>query len=202
MTKARRTQAMRRSEAEEAMLDAAARLFARKGVEATSLADICTEAGFSRGLANHHFGSRAALVERLARRAQRGFQAVVAPSRGGGIDAVVAVVDGYLRLLDDRSAAARSFVVMWGASFAEEAALRPTFVVGDDRFRRGIEVLVHEGQAAGSIRADADASGFATVLVAVLRGVVAQHAVAPDAVDMAAARAVCVELIHCYLGPV
>ncbi|HYZ57980.1 MAG TPA: TetR/AcrR family transcriptional regulator [Streptosporangiaceae bacterium] len=52
------------------MLDAAARLFARRGVEATSMADIGEEAGYSRGLANHHFGSRVELVERLARRAQ------------------------------------------------------------------------------------------------------------------------------------
>ena len=57
------------------MLDAAARLFARRGVEATSMADIGEEAGYSRGLANHHFRSRAELVDRLARRAQSDFVA-------------------------------------------------------------------------------------------------------------------------------
>src|SRR6516164_343564 len=72
---ARRTQAERRSEAEQGLLDAALRLFARKGVETTTLAEIGDAAGYSRGLANHHFGSKAALVERLAERSRARFQA-------------------------------------------------------------------------------------------------------------------------------
>ncbi|WP_202124959.1 TetR family transcriptional regulator [Actinomadura physcomitrii] len=69
----RRSQEERRAQAERALLEAAAKLFARRGVEQTSMADIGEEAGYSRGLANHHFGSRAELVNRLARRAQSDF---------------------------------------------------------------------------------------------------------------------------------
>src|SRR5262245_31645311 len=66
----RRTQVERRHESEEALLDAAADLVAERGVERASLASIGTRAGASRGLPNHHFGSKDALVARLARRAQ------------------------------------------------------------------------------------------------------------------------------------
>src|SRR5215469_2692749 len=71
---ARRSQAERRAEAEQGLLDAALRLFAKKGVESATLAEIGDAAGYSRGLANHHFGSKAALVERLAQRSRARFQ--------------------------------------------------------------------------------------------------------------------------------
>src|SRR5438309_10505933 len=70
----RRAQAERRAEAEQGLLDAALRLFDKKGVEGTPLAEIGDAAGYSRGLANHHFGSKAALVERLAERSRARFQ--------------------------------------------------------------------------------------------------------------------------------
>src|SRR5580693_854740 len=70
---ARRTQQERSSQAEKALMDAATELFARRGVDQTSLADVGEAAGYSRGLVNHHFGTKATLVERLARRAQTDF---------------------------------------------------------------------------------------------------------------------------------
>ena len=67
----RRTQQERSSQAEKALMDAAAELFARHGVDQTSLADVGQAAGYSRGLVNHHFGTKATLVERLARHQRR-----------------------------------------------------------------------------------------------------------------------------------
>ena len=64
------TQAERRQKSEQALLDAAAALIAERGVEQTSLARIGESAGTSRGLPTHHFGSKDALVARLARRSQ------------------------------------------------------------------------------------------------------------------------------------
>src|SRR4051794_2746875 len=99
-TTARRTQAERRGEAEGALLEAAARLFARRGIDQTSLADIGAEAGYSRGLVNHHFGSKAALVERLTAEAQRGFAAHLPPADAGGeIDTLVGIAGVYLDLV-------------------------------------------------------------------------------------------------------
>jgi AcrR family transcriptional regulator len=191
----RRTQEQRRTEAEQSLLDAASRLFARRGVDATSLAELGQEAGYSRGLASHHFGSRAALVERLAERMQRRFVEAATPS-DVGVDALVAVTDTYLDRVESGRQELRAFFVMWGSSFAEESPLRQVFFDGDARFRCGIEDLVRAGQEAGVLRRDADAVAFSVVFVGLLRGVGAQYVVAPNAVDMDAVRRVCADLIR------
>jgi AcrR family transcriptional regulator len=196
----RRTNVERRDEAERALLQAALRLFARKGIDATSMADIGAEAGYSRGLANHHFGSRAALVERLASLAQREFVGALV-ERNADPDAVVAIADAYLDRVSSNSAASRAFFVMWGASFAEEAPVRRIFVADDDRFRRGIEALVQTGQDRGTIRSDADPVGFAVAFVALLRGLGAQFLVNPDGMDLSAARTTCEQLVRSHLAP-
>ena len=196
----RRTQVERRNESEQALLDAAARLFARKGINETSLADIGAEAGYSRGLANHRFGSRAVLVRRLAARTQRAFVAGLGEPEAD-VDGIVAVVEAYLGRVSSGGEEGRAFFVMWGASFAEKAPLRDVFVDDDARFRHGIEALVRSGQQRGTIRADADPIGFATVSVALLRGIGAQVIVDPHGVDLEAARATCERMVRTSLAP-
>jgi AcrR family transcriptional regulator len=196
----RRTQAERRNAAEEALLDAAARLFARHGVDATSLADIAREAGYSRGIVNFHFGSRAALVARLAERSQQKFVADLVASNVG-VEAVVELAESYLSRVRRGATGPRAFFVMWGASFAEEAPLRDVFVGDDARFRRGVEAMVRAGQRAGTVRDNVDTMGFSTALVALLRGLAAQFLVAPDNVDLKAASRTCIALIRGHLDP-
>ena len=61
----RRTQAERREEAERAILDAATRLVAVKGLDELTLADAGEAAGYSRGLPSHYFGSKAELLSAI-----------------------------------------------------------------------------------------------------------------------------------------
>lgn len=199
-TLVRRTQEQRRADAEEALLDAATNLFARKGVEPTSLADVGLEAGYSRGLVNHHFGSRAALVESLAMRSQQRVAADLG-SEGVGVEEVLRLADAYLERLPRATTESRAFFVMWGSSFAEESPLRDIFVDGDARFRHGVESLVSAGKEAGALRRDVDPSGFSLALVALLRGIGAQYVVAPEAIDLAAARKTCRALVRAFLEP-
>src|SRR5580693_3794419 len=73
MTTARRTQRERRDLAEAALLNAAAELAVEHGVRSLTLARVGERAGYSRGIVTHHFGSKQALLERLARATQTGF---------------------------------------------------------------------------------------------------------------------------------
>lgn len=196
----RRSQTERRNEAETALLDAAMRLFARQGIESTSLAAIGEEAGYSRGLANHHFGSRAALVERLARRGQRRFARGVEHLDTPTIHTIVAIADTYLALFDDPSDDVRAFFVMRGGAIPHDAPLRAVYAADDRRFRGGIEQLVHRGQESESIRADADPHAFATLLVGLLRGVASQCLMDPSAVDLDSVRASTRTLIESMLS--
>jgi AcrR family transcriptional regulator len=58
-------QERRRNEAEQRLLDAAAELIGEIGPAAVTLANIGERAGYSRGLATHHFGSKGAMMHRL-----------------------------------------------------------------------------------------------------------------------------------------
>jgi AcrR family transcriptional regulator len=54
----RRTQAERRAAARDRLLQAAAELIAECGLPAVTLAQVGERAGYSRGIANHHFGTK------------------------------------------------------------------------------------------------------------------------------------------------
>jgi AcrR family transcriptional regulator len=198
----RRTQRERRSEAEAALLKAATRLFAARGIDGTSLADIGEEAGFSRGLVNHHFGTKAVLVERLAALSQQRVVDSLSPSvDGNAIDSLIAIVDSYLNVVRSATDGVRAFFVMWGAALPNDAALRPVFIDDDRRFRHGIEKIIGAGQQRGTITGRVNASGTAVALVAMLRGAGAQFLIDPQDVDLEVARDTIEEFLRVTLIP-
>jgi AcrR family transcriptional regulator len=126
---ARRNQRQRRNQAEEALLDAAARLFARRGVDRTSLADISREVGYSPRLITHHFGSKATLADRLIRRNLHEFLFVAEASDGGHeLEALVAVVDAYFAWITRNEETARAYFVLGSVGLTEDAELRQAFI--------------------------------------------------------------------------
>jgi AcrR family transcriptional regulator len=171
---ARRAQAERRAEAEQGLLDAALRLFAKKGVEGTTLAEIGDAAGYSRGLANHHFGSKAALVERLAERSRARFQSAFRDQfrtrAENEIEALVRGADVFLGSGGKATDEVRGFFVLWGSALPEETEYRDGFIDYDRRVRAFVQRLVAFGQRRGTIRADVDPAGFATAYMSLLRG--------------------------------
>lgn len=199
-TPPRRTQLERRTDAEQGLLNAAVQVFAAKGIDRTSLADIGEVAGYSRGLVNHHFGSKAALVERLAEQSQRRFVAgLAALDETDEVDALIAIADAYLRTVEEATDELRAFFVMWGAALPDDATLRSVFVADDRRFREGIEQLVVTGRGRGAIRADLDAAGFAVSFVGLLRGAAVQFLIDRDGVDLGATRVACESVLRAAL---
>ena len=197
----RRSQRQRRNQAEEALLDAAARLFARRGVDRTSLADISQEAGYSPRLITHHFGSKAALVDRLIRRNLHEFLFVAdASDAGHELDALVAVVEAYFAWMT-RNEEARAYFVLCSAGLTADAELRPVFVSIDATFRTGLQTIVRAGQRSQTISSDVDPEGVATALVGVMRGIGTQFLVNPDTVDLDTAVAACKQFIWHALAP-
>lgn len=100
-----------------AILDAAERLFARRGYEATSLADVGQEAGVSRGTPSYFFGSKeelyVAVLERMYEDRNEALAPVFAPlvewadadEPGEPLEAVLKrAVAGYLAFLRTRPA--------------------------------------------------------------------------------------------------
>jgi AcrR family transcriptional regulator len=177
----RRTQAERRSDSEEALLEAAADLVAERGIERASLAVISDRAGASRGLASHHFGSKDALMARLAQRAQNTINDAMtaAVARGGrpvedipGLELLRSTVDIYLERFENPTSEDRALIVMWGATFPSEASPKG-MLDADQRSHDGWTAMIEHGQRDGSVRTDIDPSTGAVLLQALLRGLAA-----------------------------
>jgi AcrR family transcriptional regulator len=181
VTTVRRTQKERREQAEAALLGAAAELVVEHGVRSLTLARVGERAGYSRGLVTHHFGSKQALLERLARASQVGF----VPGLDGlppGLDRLLRLIDGYIGALGDVGVLNRAFLLLWAeATTAPELA--PIFRERDEAFRADLRDDVAAGIAEGAIRPDVVPDEVAITVVGQLRGVGLQRLLDPGAVD-------------------
>jgi AcrR family transcriptional regulator len=198
-TRGRRTQQERRAETVARVLEAAIDLVAKGGLKAVTLAAVGTEAGYSRGIVSHHFGSRRALLDALAREVQRRF----APrtSTGDGLARVLDLVDAYLAALGERHRDAQVFLILWSEAIASDEDLRPIFAERDEAFRTGMADAVRAGVTDGSIRGDADPAASAVALVGLLRGVGLQRLLTPESTDLAAVRREVEKLLRGGLAP-
>ena len=142
-------------------------MIAERGVEQTSLARIGESAGTSRGLPTHHFGSKDALVARLARRSQdrvgqrRGTCSSVrdrAPEDLSALDVLRTTLATYLELFENPTAEERALIVMWGATFPSQASI-DGMLEAEQRSYDGWADLIQRGQQDGSIRRDLDPDG-------------------------------------------
>lgn len=167
----RRTQRQRRADTERRVLDAAIELIAENGSRAVSLAEVGRLAGYSRGIVNHQFGSRAQLLEAVVRDAQ---QFDVPHTGDSGLDQVVAVVSTYVATLHERGAAGRAFLQLWAEAVGSDPVLVPLFAERDGWFRGLLSDHVRAGIDDGSIRDDVDPESVALVLVGLVRGVAMQ----------------------------
>ncbi|MEU2686786.1 TetR/AcrR family transcriptional regulator [Streptomyces hygroscopicus] len=183
MVTTRRTQQERRDRAEAALLNAAAELVVQHGVRSLTLARVGERAGYSRGIVTHHFGSKQALIERLARATQTGFVPGL-DDLPPGLDRLLRLINGYLGALGDIGLMHRAFLLLW-AEAATASELTPIFRERDEAFRRDLRSDVAAGIADGDVRPDAEPDGVAVAIVGQLRGVGMQLLLDPHTVDTA-----------------
>lgn len=186
MVTTRRTQQERRTQAEAALLDAAAELVVQHGVRSLTLARVGERAGYSRGIVTHHFGSKQALLERLARATQTGFVPGLA-DLPPGLDRLLKLVDGYVGALGDVGTTNRAFLLLW-AEAATASELAPIFRERDEAFRSDLRSDVAAGIADGDVRPDVEPDDVAVAVVGQLRGIGLQRLLDPHAVDTARLR--------------
>jgi len=187
MTTAHRTQKQRREEAEAALLKAAVELVDEQGVRALTLASVGERAGYSRGLVTHYFGSKQALVERLARAAQAGF----VPGLEGlppGLDRLLRLIDGYIGELGRMGALNRVFLKLWTET-ATTSELAPIFRERNEAFHADLREDLTAAIADGTIRPDVAPAETAIAVVAQLRGIGMQRLVDPQSVNTERLRA-------------
>ena len=206
----RRTQAERRASSEAALLEAAAELIAERGVERASLRSIGARAGISRAMPAYHFGSKDALIARLAERGHERTLAATAAAlerRGEQADSMTTLellcvtIETYLEVLAAPDAPEeRAVVVIWGAGFASEASL-PALVDSDRETHGHLAGLIRTGQADGSMRPDLDPDDAATIVMALARGLAGISLTDPSLADTPTVRHLCTATIRALLAP-
>jgi AcrR family transcriptional regulator len=190
VTEPRRTQEERRSEAEKRLLGAAAELIAETGPSGVTLANIGERAGYSRGLATHHFGSKAAMMQRLVDSVSTDFRREVfaASATDSAFDEAMGLVRAYFHALQHPRPANRARLVLWADAVAAGSTdVRSAVLASDREFRDELTNRIERGIATGEFAGSVDPRALATVIIGMLRGVALQSML-DDGVDLDACR--------------
>jgi AcrR family transcriptional regulator len=180
-----RTQRQRREETERRLLDATAALVATGGSRAVTLQEVGRLAGYSRGIVNHTFGTKEALLAALVAGAQ---QRVGPPQKSGpGLGRLRQRVARYIDQISAGDEHARAFLLLWAESVGATPQLRAMFTERDNLFAREIREDLSAGIADSDIRPDIDTEGVTLALIAMLRGA-GLHMIIRDAAPDSTAR--------------
>jgi AcrR family transcriptional regulator len=186
----RRTQEERRTEAEQRLLAAAAELIAEVGPSGITLANVGERAGYSRGLATHHFGSKGAMMQRLVDSVTYGFreQVFVESASDTVLDQALGLVRAYFHELAQARPANRARLVLWADAVATGTPdIRSAMLASDRAFREELAKRIQRGQATGEFAGSLDPRAAATVIIGMLRGVALQSML-DDELDLDACR--------------
>ena len=190
MSESRRTQEERRTDAEQRLLTAAAELIAEAGPSGVTLANIGERAGYSRGLATHHFGSKGAMMQRLVDSVTSGFrqEVFVESASDSVLDEALGLVRAYFRELAQPRPANRARLVLWADAVAAGAPdVRAAMLESDRSFRDELAKRIERGVSSGEFPKPVNASAAATVIIGMLRGVALQSML-DDELDLDACR--------------
>lgn len=169
----RRTQAQRREESENRLLEAAAAIIAREGYLAATLERVGTEAGFSRGLASRKYGSKDGLIEaviwRVSAHVHDQVDRAIAPL-DDPLDQLLALFDRFVELvLSD--VMVRAYFVLFSAMIANRLETRAVFDQVQLRFGQRIEELIRAAQAASRVPRALPAAHAAFLVGCLLAGI-------------------------------
>ncbi len=183
-----RTQAERTALAESRMVDAAIELLNTAGVQGTTLMAIGEMAGYSRGLATHHFGSKSGLFRAVLRHVSTAWSEELLQSLDGktGRAAVTTAIDSHLAHALKHPEYIRAQNILWGAALDPSSEFKPNVTQFMRIQRESVAAWVEGGQAAGEISENIDRERFAEQFYGGLIGINSQWLVSPD-FDLAAA---------------
>lgn len=172
----RRTQAERREEAEQRLLDAALVIVARRGVARLTLAEVGIAAGYSRGLPAQRFGSKAGLLRALTAHIGARFNAQLeaAPRRTPGLDAIRGNISVYFNRTDHDWTATRALLMILVEGVTGDSDMRDDFAAYNRSALAFFEHHLAVGMQRGEVARDADPAATAVLLLGALRGTMLQ----------------------------
>lgn len=200
MTDAPRTPRYRRysSETRAAMLvEAGLACLARGGITAFTVDNICREAGASRGLITHHFGSKDGLLAAVYATMYDRLMAAIAPP-GTPEPGLVELVAANFAPEVFNSDSLKIWLALWG-EIANNDALRNVHRRRYVEFRASVSRAIAAEAATRGRRVDADA--VAVMFIALSDGVWLEQGIDAEMLSPAAAREACFGMLEAFLGP-
>jgi AcrR family transcriptional regulator len=180
-----KTQAERRDEAERRILEVATDIIAEDGLEALTLAGAGERAGYSRGLPAHYFRNKDELISALVTYITGSF----AEPRNNdmvmhvGIDSLATTINRYLEGPLRHPARVRAFHAIL-ASALHTPLITATVAEMTRQSTSAIASAIHAGIEVKAFRADIDPEIEAVLILAGLRGAVAQWLINPKGFDL------------------
>ena len=176
------TQAERTALAETKMVLAAIDLLNTVGIKGTTLVAIGEKSGYSRGLATHHFGSKAGLFRTVLKRLSGAWSKKLDERLAGktGLEAVEIAIDTHLEHVLAHPEYIRVQYLLWGAAIDPSSEFKPNVAEFMQIQRESVTGWIRDGQAAGEIRPELDPDRLAEQYYGALIGITKQWQVSPD----------------------
>lgn len=159
---------------QQLIIDTAARLFASRGFNGTSMSDLASAAGLTKGAFYHHFENKEALFFAVIQSVREKWQKAVGIEvfqTQNALDQLMILLSKHAQLLRREPTLC---LVMHGLT-AEMEATNPSFLAALQSVYIDmigfIEELIRNGQTHGQIRADVNPRLIALNIVGLLRGV-------------------------------
>jgi AcrR family transcriptional regulator len=156
------------------IIDTASRLFASRGYNGTSMADLAVAAGLTKGAFYHHFENKEALFFAVIQSVREKWQNAVGPEvvqSQNPLDQIMILLSKHAQLLRREPTLC---LVMHGLT-AEMEETNPSFLEALQSVYLDmigfIEEMIRNGQTQGKIRDDANPQLIALNIVGLLRGI-------------------------------
>jgi len=197
----RPTQAERAALAEEKMVNATIELLNTTGLIGTTLIAIGECAGYSRGLASHHFGSKSGLFRKVLKHITSVWTEELQYNLKDrtGLSAILAALDAHRDHMLHFPEHARAMYILWSGSFDPASEFKPNVTEFHRLQREAATSWVIGGQATGEIKQGVDPESFGEQFYASVLGLNYQWLVNPN-IDLKASINVLKQNIVALLG--
>ena len=177
----RRTQEQRTSLSEQRMCAAAISLLVDKGLVGTTLSAIGENAGYSRGLVTHRFGSKAKLLAHVHDTVVADWIARVKSGVGDavGVKALLNVVDVLYGFIAEVPDEIRAMYLLRYASIDPGSEFRANVAKGHRAQRRDVQHWIEAGQEQGSVDPGLDAGLTGELFCTAVDGLIYRWLVTP-----------------------
>ncbi|HEX5748856.1 MAG TPA: TetR/AcrR family transcriptional regulator [Archangium sp.] len=171
-----------REERRRDVLDAARRVFARKGFAAAKISDIASAAGISHGLVHHYFPSKEALFVAVIEESIHGWEALIARARALSVSPWERLVYVCSIMGEGSVQASEHLRIIVHASMGEDAPrpVREALERLERHVHEPLSSLIEEAQRTGAAAAGPPGE-LARAWMAVTQGLAISQAVRPGA---------------------